>query len=142
MSSSKERISNALRAVKSKNTAPEICLRKALRAKGLCGYRLFWNKVIGKPDIAFPSKKIAIFVNGCFWHRCPYCKQKMPQSNVEFWYEKFERNKFRDQKIQKELAELGWNVIVIWECQIKRDVERCADIIKEAYEKALRLKNK
>lgn len=94
----KQRISNALKAVKSKNTAPEILLRKALRSFGIIGYRLHWNKAPGKPDIAFPSRKIAIFVHGCFWHRCPYCKQKEPQTNVDFWNDKFRKTKERDRK--------------------------------------------
>jgi len=94
----KQRISNALKAVKSKNTAPEILLRKALRSFGIIGYRLHWNKAPGKPDIAFPSRKIAIFVHGCFWHRCPYCKQKEPQTNVGFWNDKFRKTKERDRK--------------------------------------------
>lgn len=129
----KQRISNALKAVKSKNTAPEILLRKALRSFGIIGYRLHWNKAPGKPDIAFPSRKIAIFVHGCFWHRCPYCKQKEPQTNVDFWNDKFRKTKERDRKTEESLYQLGWKVIIIWECQINENVDYCIEVIKKIY---------
>jgi len=81
---------------KAKNTKPELLLRKALCSTGIRGYSLNWKKVPGKPDIAFPGKKIAIFVNGCFWHRCPICDLPLPKTNIEFWKNKFIRNVERD----------------------------------------------
>ena len=71
-------------AIKQKNTKPEIAFKKALFASGFRGYRLHWPKVPGRPDTVYVSKKMAIFINGCFWHRCPYCKFSNPKSNVEY----------------------------------------------------------
>lgn len=117
----KESTSRVMSANKAKNTKPEITLRKALFNNGLRGYRLHWKKVPGRPDIAYPSKKIAIFVNGCFWHRCPYCKPSFPKSNVFFWETKFQKNKERDKHKKKELEKAGWTVFVVWECQINKN---------------------
>jgi DNA mismatch endonuclease (patch repair protein) len=117
-------------ANKDKDTKPEILLRKALWNEGLRGYRLHWKKVPGRPDIAFTSKKTAIFVNGCFWHRCPYCNLSLPKSHTDFWKKKFEKNIQRD-KQKVELLEIsGWEVMTIWECQILDDVTVCVNKIK------------
>ena len=94
----KESISITMSSVKSKNTKPEIIVRKALWNYGIKGYRLHWKKAPGRPDIAFPGKKIALFVNGCFWHRCPYCSPLVPKSHSKFSIDKFERNIKRDQE--------------------------------------------
>jgi len=84
--------SRIMSSIKDKNTKPELIIRKALWEKGIRGYRLHWKKAPGKPDIAFPSKKVAIFVNGCYWHRCPHCKLSLPKTNSEFWKNKFQKN--------------------------------------------------
>ena len=115
---------------KAKNTKPELKLRKALYADGIRGYRLNWKKVAGKPDIAFPRKKISIFINGCYWHRCPYCELSLPKTNTDFWREKFEKNIKRDKKKEKELLDLGWIVLVFWECKIKTNIKDCINKIK------------
>ena len=111
--------SKVMRANKGKDTSPELLLRKALRDAGFGGYRLHW-KVSGHPDICYPGKKLAIFVNGCFWHRCPHCDLPVPKTNTEFWEEKFKRNKERDGRKECDLKAEGWNVMVIWECEIKK----------------------
>lgn len=111
---------HVMQANKSKNTKPELKVRAALRAAGLPGYRLHWKAAPGKPDICYPGRKVAIFVNGCFWHRCPYCALSTPKTNVEFWTAKFERNRARDQRDCEELANAGWTVVVIWECRLKK----------------------
>lgn len=116
-------VSKVMKANKAHNTKPEIRLRQALWAAGIRGYRLNWKKVPGRPDIAFPGKKIAIFVNGCYWHRCPICDLPLPKSNVEFWKNKFTRNVERDRLKTQRLEELGWTVFTIWECQIKKDLD-------------------
>ena len=115
--------SKVMSANKGKNTKPELLLRKALWHNGIKGYRLHWKKVPGKPDIAFPGKKIAIFVNGCFWHRCPICNPSMPKSNTKFWTEKFNKNIERDKKKIQELEELDWRVLTIWECELKKNLD-------------------
>lgn len=116
-------ISKVMRANKAKNTRPELTVRKALRANGLRGYRLHTKKIPGRPDICFIGKKVAIFVNGCFWHRCPHCKLPLPKTNREFWRKKFLRNIERDRLKEKRLTDDGWTVLTFWECQIKRDTK-------------------
>lgn len=116
---SNEAVRKSMKGNKRSNTKPELLVRERLRAAGLTGYRLQW-KVPGHPDVAWPGKRVALFVNGCFWHRCPHCKPSMPKSNVEYWVVKFERNVERDERSRAALEELGWTVHVIWECQLKK----------------------
>jgi DNA mismatch endonuclease (patch repair protein) len=116
-----------------KNTKPEVTFRKALRDVGIPGYRLHWKQASGRPDIAYPGKKIAIFVHGCYWHRCPHCDLSLPKSHTEFWAEKFRKNKERDARKKAALESEGWDVLVFWECQIKKDVIACAENVKELY---------
>ena len=111
--------SKVMSANKGKDTSPELLLRKALRDAGFSGYRLHW-KAPGHPDICYPGKRLAIFVNGCFWHRCPHCDLPTPKTNTSFWEEKFRKNKERDSRKEYELKEKGWNIMVIWECEIKK----------------------
>lgn len=118
--SSSEATTKVMKSNKRANTKPEMLVRKKLWEAGLRGYRLQW-KTAGRPDIAWPGKKVAIFVNGCFWHRCPKCDLPIPKSNVEYWVVKFETNVERDQRKIRELEEAGWTVHVIWECELKKD---------------------
>lgn len=116
---SSEAVRRSMMGNKRADTKPELLVRRRLRAAGLTGYRLQW-KVPGHPDVAWPGKKVALFVNGCFWHRCPHCKPSMPKRNVQYWVVKFERNVERDERSRAALEELGWTVHVIWECQLKK----------------------
>lgn len=106
-----------------RNTKPETLLRAELRKAGLGGYRLHWTKAAGRPDIAYPGKRVAIFVNGCFWHRCPYCTPVLPKANRDFWVRKFTFNTERDARKTRQLEEAGWRVMTVWECQLRRDRE-------------------
>ena len=126
----KEITSQIMSSIKAKNTLPEIMLRKALWKLGINGYRLHWKKVPGRPEIAFPGKRIAVFVNGCFWHRCPYCKPAQPKSHLDFWNNKFENNIKRDNEKLTLLKNAGWKIIVIWECQVKNDLQNSVIKIK------------
>lgn len=126
-----EHVIKSMKGNKGKDTGPEITLRRALRANGIRGYRLQW-KCPGRPDLAFPSRKVAIFVNGCFWHRCPLCNLPAPKNNSEYWRHKFEANVARDRRVQKELENNGWTVIVVWECEIKRKLPEAVDRISLA----------
>ena len=119
---------------KARNTKPELNLRRSLYADGVRGYRLNWKKAPGTPDIAFPGKKIAIFINGCYWHRCPHCELPLPKTNKEFWEEKFDKNIKRDIKKEKELLDLGWIVLVFWECKIKTNMKDCTNKVKAILE--------
>ena len=119
-------VSRVMRSNRAAETAPEISLRKALREVGLPGYRKNWSGAPGRPDIVYPGKRLAVFVNGCFWHRCPRCDLPLPKSNTDFWRRKFERNKERDRRKVLTLEELGWKVHVIWEHEVREDPGRCA----------------
>lgn len=129
--------SKVMSANKGKDTKPELAMRRALREMGVPGYRLHWKKAPGRPDIAYPGRKVAIFIHGCFWHRCPYCNLPMPKSHTEFWVKKFKKNKERDRKKIKALESDGWKVIVVWECEIKEDVLGCAERVKELITKVV-----
>lgn len=113
---------NSMKSNKRKDTKPELIVRKALRDAGYPGYRLQW-KIPGRPDICYPGRHIAIFVNGCFWHRCPHCNPSIPKHNHEFWVDKFEKNVERDERNYDLLKTEGWDVIIIWECEVKNNLE-------------------
>ena len=114
---SRSKRSKMMAGIGSKDTKPELQVRKFLHAKGL-RFRLHRKDLPGKPDIILPKMNTCIFVHGCFWHR-HNCKKgrHLPKSNVEFWVEKLNKNKVRDEKNKKALQRLGWKVLVIWECQ-------------------------
>lgn len=112
-------VHRSMKGNKRANTKPELLVRERLRAAGLTGYRLQW-KVPGRPDIAWPGKKVALFVNGCFWHRCPHCNPSTPKRNVEYWTAKFQRNMERDAQSLEALRAEGWKTHIIWECQLKK----------------------
>jgi DNA mismatch endonuclease (patch repair protein) len=105
--------------VKSKNTTPEMNVRKAAHAMGL-RFRLYRNDLPGKPDLIFPRWRTALFVNGCFWHSHRNCKRaRMPKTNVDYWTKKLLRNVRRDKETVRLLKKSGWRCVVIWECQAK-----------------------
>jgi len=104
---------------KSKNTKPELVVRRLLREAGYPGYRLHWKQAPGRPDIAYPGRKVAIFVNGCYWHRCPMCSPPTPKAHADYWSAKFEANEARDARQLAALADAGWKVHVVWECHLK-----------------------
>lgn len=109
--------------IRSRDTAPELAVRKVLYRMGY-RYRLHSTAVPGKPDIVLKKFKSVIFVHGCFWHRHPGCKfAYTPKSREEFWTKKFELNVRRDEVVKKQLSELGWRNLIIWECETKsRDI--------------------
>lgn len=112
-----------MRGNKSKSTKPELKLRKALWHAGLRGFRIHWAKAPGKPDICYPGKRLAIFMHGCFWHRCPHCHPQMPKTNISFWQDKF-------QKIYQHLyREAGWQRITVWECQLPEHLDEIVQVI-------------
>jgi len=105
--------------IRSKNTKPEIMVRKYLFARGF-RYRKNVRRLPGTPDIVLRKYRTVIFVNGCFWHGHEGCRYShLPKSNVEFWRNKIERNKKRDLRERVELRRMGWHVIQVWECQLK-----------------------
>lgn len=119
----KEKRSWNMSQVHGKDTRIEVAVRKYLFNKGF-RYRKNVTDLPGKPDIVLPKYRTVIFVHGCFWHRHPFCKNtRLPKSNIDFWQAKFDRNVANDKRHYEELEKLGWNVIVIWECEIKNNFE-------------------
>jgi DNA mismatch endonuclease (patch repair protein) len=110
--------SSVMARVRGKNTQPEMIVRKLVFAAGY-RYRLHVRSLPGSPDLVFPSRKKVIFVHGCFWHRHDNCKRsRMPKSRVEFWSEKLNGNKTRDERNFAALTQAGWRVHVVWECEL------------------------
>jgi len=100
----------------SRDTKPEIALRKRLHRNGL-RYRIADRRLPGTPDLVFPSRNVVVFVNGCYWHHHPGCrKATLPKSNTEFWKNKFEANRRRDRRNVEELLRRNWRIGVVWEC--------------------------
>jgi DNA mismatch endonuclease (patch repair protein) len=114
-----KRRSANMRAIRAKNTKPELAVRRALRQAGLTGYRLHRRDLPGKPDIAFIGRKKAILVHGCFWHGHD-CREglRRPQARQEYWLPKISGNQMRDQRHRANLVSQGWSVLVVWECEI------------------------
>ena len=113
--------SRTMRAIRSKDMKPELTVRRLVHGMGY-RYRLHRKDLPGKPDLVFPGRRKVIFVHGCFWHQHaePTCnKSRKPQSNRSYWLPKLERNVSRDAEQQAQLAELGWDVLVLWECDIQ-----------------------
>lgn len=110
-------------AIKSKDTKPELTVRKFLFSRGF-RYRLHNSRLPGHPDIVLLKYRTVIFVNGCFWHGHDCNNYRIPKTNTEFWTEKITRNKERDRKEQRQLATMGWHCITIWECELKPKVRQ------------------
>jgi DNA mismatch endonuclease, patch repair protein len=110
--------SQMMSGIRGKDTKPEIAVRKAAHSLGY-RFRLNRRDLPGSPDIVFPGRKTALFVHGCYWHRHEGCKRcYTPKSNIEFWERKFENNVSRDNRVQKELEQMGWQVAIVWECEV------------------------
>ena len=118
-----EKRSSIMSSVRSKNTKPEMYVRSTLHNNGL-RFRLHRKSLPGSPDIVLPKFKTVIFVNGCFWHGHDCPKGRRPTSNLDFWNEKLDQNLKRDKQNYVALKEMGWQVIVIWECDVVNATEK------------------
>ena len=108
--------------IHSKNTTPELALRRSLWHRGY-RYRLNDRRLPGTPDIVLPKYRSVIFINGCFWHGHEGCKNyTVPKTNTDFWVAKVARNQERDQEVWRQLEAKGWSVIIVWECELKKKV--------------------
>jgi len=123
---SSEGVHKSMVSNKSCGTKLEEKVRAALAGRGIRGYRLNWNGVPGKPDIAFPHWKLAVFLNGCFWHHCPQCGISIPKTHRNYWRRKLEGNVERDALKRKRLESMGWKVLVIWEHEVSKNPESIA----------------
>lgn len=126
--------SKVMSAIHSKDTVPERILRKALH---MSGYRYSLKHKIGniRPDMVLVSRKICIFIDGCFWHKCPKC-YRAPSSNRKYWLPKIERNVSRDKEQTRLLKKAGWKVIRVWEHEIRKDANKTADRIAKKLERS------
>lgn len=123
--------SRNMRAVHSKNTGPELLLRKKLFALGF-RYRLYVKNLPGTPDMVFPRYHAAVFVNGCFWHRHGCRLASRPKKNEDFWKNKFDNNVVRDIRTRRTLSLLGWRVATVWECSLgKKRADGVAEILAD-----------
>ena len=116
----KQKRSDIMSRIRAKNTKPEILVRRFLFSQGF-RFRLYQKNLPGSPDIVLKKHKTVIVINGCFWHghdNCPIFK--MPKTRVKFWASKIERNKARDISERKSLKKLGWKIITVWECQLRK----------------------
>lgn len=119
-----------MKNIRSKGTKPERIISKKLKQKGIY-FTQHVKKVYGKPDITFLRKKVAVFIDSDFWHRHPENFQ-MPKTNRDYWEKKIQRNVDRDKEVNQVLTKDGWNVIRIWESEIKRNPDDCVDKILQA----------
>lgn len=120
--------SRLMAAVRSKDTKPELAVRRVAHALGL-RFRLHRRDLPGTPDLVFPSRRKAVFVHGCFWHRHSGCRRTTtPKTRREFWMSKFEKNVSRDRENVAKLRSMGWGVLIIWECETN-NVETISELL-------------
>ncbi|MBY0475380.1 MAG: very short patch repair endonuclease [Nitrosomonas sp.] len=124
----KEKRSEIMSKVRSKNTSPELAVRKLVFSLGY-RYRLHAKNLPGKPDLVFSGRKKVIFVHGCFWHGHDCTRGSAPATNKEFWLPKLEKNKVRDAETFRLLNSMSWSVLVIWQCQMKDEDDLKTTII-------------
>jgi DNA mismatch endonuclease (patch repair protein) len=120
-----------MRAVRGKNTKPELTARKAAHRLGL-RFRLHRKDLPGSPDMVLPKYRTVFFVHGCFWHGHLRCRRsKLPNTNISFWEEKIRKNKIRDRKTTAALRRYGWRVVTLWECQLHSNEAATARVARE-----------
>lgn len=112
--------SYTMSCIRKRDTKPELLLRKELWRIGVHGWRLR-SKLPGTPDLSFARARLAVFVDGCFWHSCPHCAIKAPRKNTAYWGPKLRRNIERDARVDRELDNMGWRTLRIWEHEIRHN---------------------
>ena len=126
---SKSARSRVMRSIRSRGTKPEVLIRLALIRSRLKGWRMNILGLPGKPDFIFGDKKLAVFIDGCFWHGCKKC-YRGPKSNKLYWASKLRLNKARDIRNAKMLLSLGWNTLRLWEHEVRGDINGCIESIR------------
>ncbi len=128
----REATAKTMRANRSKDTKPELALRRALWAAGLRGYRKNVRRLPGTPDVVYGRAKLAVFLHGCYWHQCPRCtRNRVPKTNAAYWEAKFAGNVARDARQHAELVTAGWQVLVVWECELKADLQAIVNRVRD-----------
>lgn len=123
-------------AVRRRDTEPEIALRRALHAAGIRGWRCDYRRAPGRPDIAWPSLRVAVFVDGAFWHGHP--SRHRPGRSGTYWDEKIAANVARDRRVDTELQDLGWIVVRVWDFEVRKDIDHVVDLVAAALGDRLR----
>ena len=126
-----DRVSKVTRSIimgkiRKRDSVPEVTLRKALWEQGIRGWRLYRQDLPGNPDLAFSRQWLAVFVDGCFWHKCPRCFRR-PHTRLRYWDAKIEGNVARDKTQRARLRRQGWRVLRFWEHEVLCNPERCAE---------------
>lgn len=133
----KEERSINMSKIRSKDTLPEIRIRKALWRMGY-RYRLHYKQLPGKPDIVITKQKIVVFVHGCFWHRHENCiEASRPKTNSKYWEAKINKNIERDKKHQEEIGKMGYNIFIVWECEVKKDIKENIKLMNKLFDKII-----
>ena len=127
----KEKRSRVMSSIRGKNTRPELSIRKILWGKGI-RYRIHDKSVYGIPDISNKSRKVAVFIDGCFWHGCKKC-YKEPRTNTSFWRNKVKRNRQRRTEVKRKLLGEGWKVLEVWEHQVNEDARKTAKLVSSSF---------
>ncbi len=121
----KKRRSEIMASIRcSGNRSTEKALRATLVSLGIRGWVLTVRNILGKPDFVFPLARVAVFVDGCFWHNCPTCKRKWPKTNRKYWEDKIRGNAVRDRQIRNRLRRDGWIIVRIWEHEVKANPQK------------------
>lgn len=121
--------------IRSSHTKPEMRLLEALSSRSVRGYRLH-SKLLGRPDFEFRTVRTLVFVDGCFWHGCTTCSDgRRPRSNKIYWNPKLKMNRERDLRNTRRLRRAGWSVIRLWEHEVLRDPQRCAELVARALQR-------
>lgn len=123
-------------AVRGKHTTPEVVLRKALYAAGVRGWRCHYKRAAGRPDLAWPGRRVAVFVDGAFWHGHP--SRHRPGRSGRFWDEKIARNVERDRQVDAELRERGWAVLRLWDFEVEKETDRAVARVQDFLEEQRR----
>ena len=126
-----------MRANRGSDNALELRFRRALADAGIRGYRLHFRTVAGRPDVVFVGLRIAVYVNGCFWHACPMCRLARPKSNSTFWRLKFAANRRRDSRKHALLRSAGWKVVVVWEHDLVTTARSAVSALRAALRESL-----
>ena len=129
-SASSPAVRSSMMGNRTKQSRPERELQEALARLSLSHF-VVHAALPGTPDLAFEAEKIAVFVHGCYWHRCPHCKPHFPASNQEYWTAKFARNKARDKFVRHDLRAMNWKVVTVWECKILRNSQQQARRVRK-----------